>query len=202
MTLAAFAFNSGEDQPRAALPAPTIVDDASKTLLFIACAMFIVCNSSGFTSGRFPVIFCASTRQFSIALHDTKESLVSCQSKTKNILGMASHTQELPLFSRRMKAARERLCISQMELGVRAGIDEFSSSARINQYERGKHAPDFLTATHLAKALGVPTAYFYAEDDNLAELIALVGQMKAAERNELFSFAESLISQAKTSKVP
>jgi transcriptional regulator with XRE-family HTH domain len=47
-----------------------------------------------------------------------------------------------------------------MELGVRAGIDEYSSSARINQYERGKHTPDFLTARHLAKVLSVPVAYF------------------------------------------
>ena len=112
---------------------------------------------------------------------------------------MAGHTQELPLFARRMKAARERLGISQMELGVRAGIDEFSSSARINQYERGKHAPDFLTAKHLAKALGVPTAYFYAEDDNLAELVALFGQLKTAERKELLGFA-SLIGEAKAGK--
>lgn len=107
---------------------------------------------------------------------------------------MVNPAQKLPLFARRMKAARERLGISQMELGVRAGIDEFSSSARINQYERGKHAPDFLTAKHLAKALDVPTAYFYAEDDNLAELIALFGQLKAAERKELISLAESLNS--------
>lgn len=108
---------------------------------------------------------------------------------------MVSHVQKLPLFARRMKAARERLGISQMELGVQAGIDEFSSSARINQYERGKHAPDFLTAKHLAKALGVPTAYFYAEDDSLAELIALIGQMKVAERKELLGFAESLVGE-------
>ena len=109
---------------------------------------------------------------------------------------MVTRDQKLPLFARRRKAARERLGISQMELGVRAGIDEFSSSARINQYERGKHAPDFLTAQHLAKALGVPTAYFYAEDDNLAELIALTGQMKVAERKELLGFAESLIGES------
>jgi len=77
---------------------------------------------------------------------------------------MVTRDQKLPLFARRMKAVRERLGISQMELGVRAGIDEFSSSAKINQYERGKRAPNFLTAKHLAKALGVPTAYFYAEE--------------------------------------
>ena len=80
-----------------------------------------------------------------------------------------------------------------MELGVRAGIDEFSSSARINQYERGKHMPDFLTVCNLAKVFGVPAAYFYAEDNYLAELIALSGQLKATERKALLNFAESLI---------
>lgn len=109
---------------------------------------------------------------------------------------MVSHAQSPSVFSRRMKAARERLGISQMELGVRAGIDEFSSSARINQYERGKHTPDFLTVRNLSKVFGVPAAYFYAEDDNLAELIIMFGQLKASERKELLGFAESLVSKA------
>lgn len=109
---------------------------------------------------------------------------------------MVTRSQELPPFPRRMKAARERLGISQMELGVRAGIDEFSSSARINQYERGKHAPDFLTVRNLAKVLGVPTAYFYAEDDHLAELLMSFGKLKIADRKLLLNFAESLTSES------
>jgi transcriptional regulator with XRE-family HTH domain len=109
---------------------------------------------------------------------------------------MVNHAQYQSLFSRRMKAAREQKGISQMELGVRAGIDEFSSSARINQYERGKHMPDFLTVCNLAKVLGVPAAYFYAEDNHLAELIALFGQLKTAERKVLHGFAETLAGAA------
>lgn len=113
---------------------------------------------------------------------------------------MVTSTHALPLFSRRLKAARERLGITQMELGVRAGIDEFSSSARINQYERGKHIPDYLTAKHLAKVLGVPAAYFYAEDDHLAELIARFGQLASPERKELLDLAGALLSRAKPCK--
>lgn len=108
---------------------------------------------------------------------------------------MVRRAQELPPFARRMKAAREQLGISQMELGVRAGIDEFSSSARINQYERGKHAPDFLTVRNLAKVLDVPTAYFYAEDDNLAELLILFGKLNATDRKTLLNFADSLVAE-------
>ena len=52
-----------------------------------------------------------------------------------------------------------------------AGIDQFSSSARMNQYETDKHVPDFGTIKRIAKVLKIPTAYFYCEDDELAEVI-------------------------------
>jgi len=75
------------------------------------------------------------------------------------------------VFSRRLKLARQKAGFSQEKLGVLAGIDEFSASARINQYERGKHMPDFQTATRLAELLAVPTPYLYADDDDLADWI-------------------------------
>jgi len=71
----------------------------------------------------------------------------------------------------RLREARERLGISQKELGIKAGIDEFSASPRMNQYERNKHVPDYTTARRLAKALGVPVTYLYADTDELAQLI-------------------------------
>jgi transcriptional regulator with XRE-family HTH domain len=113
---------------------------------------------------------------------------------------MISHAQDTSLFAHRMKKARERLGITQMELGVRAGIDECSASSRINQYERGKHFPDFSTASRLAKVLGVPTAYFYTEDDGLSELIILYGKLKISERKELVALTESLANQIGSSK--
>lgn len=71
----------------------------------------------------------------------------------------------------RLREARLRAGLSQKKLGVIAGIDEFAASARINQYERGKHAPDFATAERLAKALGVPVPYLYARERQLANWI-------------------------------
>ncbi len=97
------------------------------------------------------------------------------------------------LFARRMKAARERLGISQMELGIRAGMEEASASARINQYERGKHSPDFSTACQLAKVLNVPAAYFYAEDEALADLIAAWGSLTLTNRKKLVALAQSCL---------
>lgn len=105
---------------------------------------------------------------------------------------MSTQAKDLPLFAIRLKAAREKTGISQMELGVKAGIDEYSASARINQYERGKHTPDFSTACSLAKVLGIPTAYFYSEDETLAELTTLFAKLDKAEQKSLLDTAKNL----------
>lgn len=78
---------------------------------------------------------------------------------------------ELPVFSRRLREARLRLGISQANLGIAAKIDESSSSARINQYEKGKHYPDYNTAERIAEVLKVPTPYLFAKEDEMAEWI-------------------------------
>lgn len=80
----------------------------------------------------------------------------------------------LPIVAKRLREARARSGLSQKALGIAAGIDEFSASPRINQYERGKHVPDLLTMKNLAAALGVPVPFFYAEDELLAELLMLL----------------------------
>ena len=71
---------------------------------------------------------------------------------------------------RRLKHARLERQLSQRSLGIAAGIDEASASARMNQYERGKHVPDYHTLCKLASVLGAPVAYFYANDHE-AELL-------------------------------
>ena len=73
--------------------------------------------------------------------------------------------------SKRLREARMDADLSQKSLGIKAGIDQFSASARMNQYEVDKHVPDFGTVKHIAKVLKLPTAYFYCEDDKLAEKI-------------------------------
>ena len=73
--------------------------------------------------------------------------------------------------SKRLREARTEADLSQKALGIKAGIDQFSASARMNQYETDKHVPDFGTIKRIAKVLKLPTAYFYCEDDELAEVI-------------------------------
>lgn len=75
------------------------------------------------------------------------------------------------MLPHRLKAARLKAGLSQERLGILAGIDEATASARMNQYERGIHTPDFELACRLASALQVPACYFYAVEDDLAEMI-------------------------------
>jgi transcriptional regulator with XRE-family HTH domain len=76
------------------------------------------------------------------------------------------------VYSRRLREAREAYGVSQRALGVEAGLDEFVASTRVNRYETGMHQPDLQTLQRLAAILKLPVAYFYAEDDELAQLIA------------------------------
>ncbi len=96
------------------------------------------------------------------------------------------------LFSRRLKSARQNTGLSQEKLGIAAGIDEFSASARINQYERGKHTPDILTATHLARVLNVPLSYFYAAEDDEAELLLAYHALPTRKRKQVLKLASAL----------
>lgn len=74
-------------------------------------------------------------------------------------------------FGKRLKQARDAVGLSQKQLGILAGLDEFVASTRINRYERGVHEPDAGIAMRLAGVLNVPRAYLYADDDAMAELI-------------------------------
>lgn len=98
----------------------------------------------------------------------------------------------MDLLARRLKEARKGAGLSQEKLGVLAGIDEMSASARMNQYERGKHLPDFGTVRRIAGVLNVPTAYFYAAEDEVAALLVKFHRLGEDERAKLLSFLDEL----------
>ncbi|MBF0178407.1 MAG: helix-turn-helix transcriptional regulator [Magnetococcales bacterium] len=83
-------------------------------------------------------------------------------------------------IAKRLKEARDRLNLSQTDLGIAAGMDPSGASARMNQYERDKHVPDFQTMKRIAAVLGCPVPYFYAEDDTLAAILSHMGRMDDA----------------------
>ncbi len=87
----------------------------------------------------------------------------------------------------RLREARDESGLSQRELGVKAGIDPSSASPRINQYETGKHTPDYTTLAQLAKVLKKPVPYFYCEDERLARLILAYDKLSAKAKNQLLA---------------
>jgi transcriptional regulator with XRE-family HTH domain len=98
----------------------------------------------------------------------------------------------ISIVAKRLKEARLRAGISQKQLGIRAGIDEFSASARINQYERGKHMPDLQTLTRLAAVMHVPAPYFYCQDAELADVILKFSALGKAQRKRLLGSMDEL----------
>lgn len=82
----------------------------------------------------------------------------------------------------RLKQARLAAKLSQKQLGIEAGIDEFVASTRINRYELGVHKPDYLTAQNLARVLGLSAAFFYAPENEIATLLFQYSRANKSER--------------------
>ncbi|PIZ04479.1 MAG: XRE family transcriptional regulator [Gammaproteobacteria bacterium CG_4_10_14_0_8_um_filter_38_16] len=95
-------------------------------------------------------------------------------------------------ISKRLKEARIEVGISQKQLGIKAGIDEFGASARMNQYETGKHSPDFGMLQRIAKVLKLPAAFFYTNDNCLANIIKMYSKLNDDQRHRLSKFLEKL----------
>lgn len=73
-----------------------------------------------------------------------------------------------------------------------AGVDEMSASARMNQYERGKHAPDYSMVSRIAAVLNVPEAYFYAVRDEEAALLLKFHRLPPERQVQLLGFLSQL----------
>lgn len=99
----------------------------------------------------------------------------------------------MSVFAQRLKEARLEAGMSQEGLGVKAGIDEASASARMNQYERGKHLPDVLMIERIAEVLNVPEAYFSAKDDDLAWLLIQFHRMGVTNRKAVISYVKNIV---------
>ena len=99
---------------------------------------------------------------------------------------MSTRDQAKSPVGKRLREVRTSLGISQKKLGILAGMDEFAASARINQYERDKHVPDFTTAKRLAEVLKIPVAYLFADEDELAKFILAYGNAKKTVRKRIF----------------
>lgn len=84
---------------------------------------------------------------------------------------MTKNKEPRTVFGQRLRYVRQARGMPQDRLGVAIGIDETAAGTRVSRYETGTHEPPYETALLIAKALGVEVAYFYADDECLAELI-------------------------------
>jgi transcriptional regulator with XRE-family HTH domain len=98
------------------------------------------------------------------------------------------------VLAHRLKQARLRAGLSQEKLGKLAGIDPMSASARMNQYERGKHSPDYQLMCRVAEILNMPVSWFYTADDEQARLQEIFYHLDANTRRPLLTQAEALIA--------
>lgn len=83
---------------------------------------------------------------------------------------------------KRLKEARLAAGLSQKKLGIASGMDEFSASARMNHYELGRHTPDYSTLKRIADVLQLSPSYFYTDNDFLAEVIKVFGQLNSSKQ--------------------
>ncbi|WP_308365096.1 MULTISPECIES: helix-turn-helix transcriptional regulator [unclassified Microbulbifer] len=91
----------------------------------------------------------------------------------------------MSVIGKRLKEARLRAGLAQERLGILAGIDEMSASARISQYERGVHTPGYPLAERFADVLDVPVEYLYAKNDSIAELLLQLHRLPTEVKREL-----------------
>ncbi|WP_426339947.1 helix-turn-helix domain-containing protein [Pseudoduganella sp. S-14] len=95
-------------------------------------------------------------------------------------------------FGSRLKAARLAAGLSQEQLGIQAGIEEASASARMNRYERGTRVPGLEWVERFGVVLNLPMAYFFAEDDDEAELLKAFHLLSDEGRKRLLASARKL----------
>lgn len=94
------------------------------------------------------------------------------------------------VFCMRLSRAREAAGLSQKELGITAGLDQFVASTRINRYEKGIHEADVQTAARLAQALKVPLAYLYCADERLARAILAFAKLSREQQDAMLAEME------------
>ena len=116
------------------------------------------------------------------------------RSQNKPIVVCSSVLKGIIVLAHRLKQARLRAGLSQEKLGKLAGIDPMSASARMNQYERGKHSPDYQLMCRVAEILNMPVSWFYTEDEELARLQEIVFHLDVNVRRPLLVQAESLFA--------
>lgn len=99
---------------------------------------------------------------------------------------------EHSIIARRLREARQRARMTQAALGMGAGLEQSVAGPRVNQYEQGKHTPDWMLVERFATVLSVPAPYFYAQQDQLAAWILAFDRASPTARAAFLDSLQSL----------
>ena len=88
--------------------------------------------------------------------------------------------------------------LSQRALGGLVGGDKGNGSVRINRYEQEVNRADMDTAAALAKALDVPLAYLFAEEDDQADLLLAFAGLSKGDRSRILSQVQQMVAARQT----
>jgi len=111
------------------------------------------------------------------------------------------HEPVAVVFAKRLKAARALRGVSQRALGGIVTGSKGNGGVRINRYEQGVNRADMDTAAALARALNVPLAYLFAEDDDQAELLLAFAQLAKGERTKLLAHVKRMVADKPRKRV-
>lgn len=105
------------------------------------------------------------------------------------------------IFAHRLREARLRAGLTQEALGVAAGVAPDVARTRINRYEKGVNECDLRTAQRLSEALEMPLAAFFANDDDLQDLIILYSKLPTFEQRLLLSYFKQFLRRRNKKEV-
>ena len=103
----------------------------------------------------------------------------------------------MSILGKRLKEARLKSGMSQEQLGLHAGLEVESASARMNRYERGTRVPTVDLMGRISNVLDLPLTYFYSADEDEANLLVLFHRMPNKNRKALLDAAVNLTSAKK-----
>ena len=115
---------------------------------------------------------------------------------------MAILSQEINCVAKRLRQARLESGLSQKILGKEAGISLDSASARVNQFETGKHMPHIDIVEKLGQVLNAPLSYFYEKDDEVATLLLRTHRLPKQRKKKVLTEWNNIVSEFETLRTP
>lgn len=102
----------------------------------------------------------------------------------------------MEIFAKRLREERERAGMSQRDLGLCLTDDSLTAVNTIHRYEKQLRFPrDFRAVIKMADRLEIPVPLLFTEDDRLAEMIRLWGQLDEGEQVQAVEHLRGMLAE-------